>query len=288
MDVDIIFDIMNRERDIYYEQEIVEIEETRHLIETQITPLNSYKQNIDEKLTIEAIEKLLYEGLKSVGTRHNCSYKIAKYFKYQGFDQEETLDMLNEWIRQQDERNYTTPLEECYKDNELIVKYIYDRDIGMTFDSKRIEVTYEEMKQILSLKTFNQKLITYCLLIHSKRFANLRGVFYMSFNQMTIASGLSDKTVRTIVNQLEQFSILKIVARNQIIKDSNGAYVSKKPNKYQMNMEDIVSDSLCQVDVEELNYKESFILAINSLYDMSELKRTLPRRQYQQLQLQTI
>jgi len=284
MDVDTIFDIMERERDIYEEQEIIEVEETRHLIETQITPLSSYKQNIDENVTIEAIERLLHEGLKSVGTRHNSSYKIAKYFKYQGFDQEETLDMLNEWIRQQDERNYTTPLDECYKDNELIVKYIYDRDIGMTFDSKRIEVTYEEMKQILSLKTFNQKLITYCLLIHSKRFANLQGVFYMSFNQMSIASGLSDKTVRTIVNQLEQFSILKIVARNQIIKDSNGAYVGKKPNKYQMNMADVVSDSFCRVEVEELNYKESFMLTINSLFDMSELKRTLPRRQYQQLQ----
>lgn len=283
MDVRIIYDIMERERDIYDEQDVIEVEETRHLIETKIIPLSCYKQNLDEKVTIEAIEKLLHEGLQRVGTRHNSSFKIAKYFRHQGFDYEETLDMLNEWIRRQDEKNYTTPLDECYKDNELIVKYIYENEVGMTFDSKRIEVTHEEMKQILNLKTLNQKLIAYCLLIHSKRFANQQGVFYMSFRQMSIASGLTDKTVRTIVNQLEHFCILNIVARNQILKDSNGAFVGKKPNKYQMNVANEMSSSLCEIEVSELNYKESFVFVVNSLFDMGTLKDTLPRRQYQHL-----
>lgn len=210
MDVDIIYAITEREKDIYDEQEIIDIEENRNIIESKITALSSYRQNVDEKETIESVEKLVHEGLQIVSTRHKTSFKIAKYFRYQGYDQEESLDMLNEWIRQQDEMKYSTPLEDCYKDNELIVKYIYENEVTLTFESKTIKVAYEEMKQIIKLKSLNQKLIAYCLLIHSKRFANQQGVFYMSFNQMSIASGLSDKTVRTIVNQLEESRIMDI------------------------------------------------------------------------------
>lgn len=283
MDVEVLYSILERERDIYDEQEIIEVEETRQVIENKITALNSYKHNIDEKETIESIEKLINEGLQIVGTRHNSSFKIAKYFRHQGFEQEETLEMLNEWIRQQDETKYSTPLEDCYKDNELIVHYIYEKEVAMTFESKIIEVTYEEMKQIIKLKSLNQKLIAYCLLIHSKRFANQQGVFYMSFNQMAISSGLSNKTVRTIVNQLEEIGILNIVARNQMLKASNGAFVGKKPNKYQVNLEEVISNSLFEVDIERLSYKDSLKLAVSTLFDMGELKVVLPRRQYEQL-----
>jgi len=283
MDVDVLYAIMEKEADMYDEQEVVEVEETRHAIETKITPLSSYKQNVDEKETIESIEILIYEGLQIVGTRHNSSFKIAKYFRHQGFDQEETLDMLDEWIRQQDETKFSTPLDDCYKDNELIVKYVYEKEVSLTIQSKKVEVSYEEMKQILKLKSLNQKTIAYCLLIHSKRFANQQGVFYMSFNQMAIASGLSDKTVRTIVNQLEDSGIMNIVARNQMLKDSRGAFAGKKPNKYQMNIEAVKSESLYEIEIDELNYKDSLRLVISSLFDMNELKNTLPRRQYEQL-----
>lgn len=283
MDVDIIYTIMEREKDIYVEHEALEVEETRQIIETKIAPLSSYKQNIDEKETIESIEKLVHEGLQFVGTRHNSSFKIAKYFRYQGYDQEESLVMLDEWIRQQDTDKYTTPLEDCYKDNEQIVHYIYKNEITLTFESKIIEVSYEEMKYILKLKSLNQKIIAYCLLIHSKRYANKQGVFYMSFNQMSIASGLSDKTVRTIVNHLEEWGIINIVARNQILLDSKGAFVGKKPNKYKMNIEEVISESLCEIEIEELNYKDSLKVVVSSLFDMGELKGVLPRRQYEQL-----
>jgi len=283
MEADILYVIMEREQDIYEEKEVIVVEETRNIIETKITSLGSYKQNIDEKETIESIEKLVHEGLMIVGTRHNSSFKIAKYFRYQGYDQEESLDMLNEWIRQQDETKYSTSLEGCYKDNELIVQYIYEKEVTLTFESKTIEVTYEEMKQIIRLESLNQKLIAYCLLIHSKRFANQQGVFYMSFNQMSIASGLSDKTVRTIVNKLEEIGIINVIARNQILKDSRGAFAGKRPNKYKFNIEEMVSKELCEIKIEGLNYNASMRLVINSLFDMSELKNVLPRRQYEKL-----
>lgn len=153
----------------------------------------------------------------------------------------------------------------------------------MTFESKTIEVTYEEMKQIIRLESLNQKLIAYCLLIHSKRFANQQGVFYMSFNQMSIASGLSDKTVRTIVNKLEEIGIINVIARNQILKDSRGAFAGKRPNKYKINIEEVVSKALCEIKIERINYIASLKLVINSLFDLSELKNVLPRRQYEKL-----
>lgn len=68
-----------------------------------------------------------------------------------------------------------------------------------------------------------------------------------------------------------------------MLKDSKGAFVGKKPNKYKMNIEEVASSSLLDVEIEELNYKDSLKVVISALFDKSELKKTLPRRQYEQL-----
>lgn len=193
IDVEIIYNILERERDTLEEEEVSKVEEARGFIEGKYTPLKIYKENIGEQETIEFIEKLIHIGLTRTGMRHNSLFKVAKYFRHQGFTKEECDTALVEWMGEQDTRCYTTKWEECIKDIQLIVKYIYENEVSLTVQQKDLFVTYEEMRQILKLNSKNEKLLAYCLLIHSKRYAIKNGHFYMVYRQMSEASGLAEK-----------------------------------------------------------------------------------------------
>lgn len=285
----IIYDILERERDSFREQEVGEVEEVRGYIESKYSSLKIYNENIEESETIEAIEKLLHTGLTMTGTRHNSLLKLAKYFRYQAFTTEECYSALVDWMSEQDTRSYTTKWDECINDIELIVTYTYVNEISLTVDLKEIFVTYEEMKQILRLRTRNEKLLAYCLLIHSKRYARKNGQFYMVYRQMSEASGLCEKTTRNLVNKLEQNGILEIVERNRKVKDKVGRVIKKekKPNIYKMNVECLsAGSSSYKVVYKGLNYSDSFNSSLLCFFDLQGLKEVLPRRHYDRIRKQ--
>lgn len=286
MGVGIIYNILERESDVFDEKEVREVEEARGYIESRYTSLQIYKENIEEQETIETIEKLLHTGLTATGTRHKSLFKLAKYFRHQALTKDECYRALVEWMSQQDIRFYTTKWEDCIEDIELIVKYIYENEVSLTIEEKDLFVTYEEMKQILKLKSKNEKLLAYCLLIHSKRYAMKNGHFYMVYRHMSEASGLAEKTTRTLVNKLEASGVLEIIERNRRVIDKNGkiSRTEKKPNIYKMN---IVckeqENSSFKVEYNGLNYSNSFNSCIMYYFDRTTLKGMLPRRQYQSI-----
>lgn len=284
MDVGILYNILERERDVLEEVEVREVEEVRGFIESKYTPLKIYRENIGEQETIEAIEKLLHTGLTTTGMRHNSLYKLGKYFRFQGLTNEECYKALVEWMGEQDTRNYTTKWDDGIKDIQSIVKYIYENEISLTIEEKDLFVTYEEMRQILQLKSKNEKLLTYCLLIHSKRYAMKNGNFYMTYMQMSHASSLVEKTTRTLINKLEQSGILEIIERNRKVKDENGKVIrkEKKPNIYNVNIECKKEENASfKVVYSGLNYADSFNSCILYFFDIKTLKGMLPRRHYE-------
>lgn len=286
MDVGIIYNILERERDCFDEEEIKAVEEARGFIESKHKPLKIYKENIDKRETIETIENLIHTGLTTTGMRHNSLFKLAKYYRHCGYTPDECNEKLIEWMGEQDTRNYTTEWQACVKDIRLIVNYIYENEVSLTVSEKDLFVTYEEMQQILKVKSKNEKLLAYCLLIHSKRYALGNGRFYMTFKQMSEASGLCEKTTRTLINKLEQSNILYIVERNRQVKDEQGRVIKKekKPNIYMMNITCENEDKKSfNVVFDEMNYSESFRDCILYLFDPKELKRMLPRRQYESI-----
>lgn len=279
LDVQTFYNIMESQEDLFDETDVVEVEETRNYIENKVKKLPSYQQNIDEDETIEAIQKLLFEGLKQTGTRNNALFKLAKYFRYQGIDKAECKELLIEWMANQDKSTYTTKWEDCLKEIEHIHNYVYENDIQLTVKQKELSVTYEEMKQIMKLKSKNEKVLAYCLLIHSKRFAMKNGVFYMTYNQMAEASGLGEKTVRRIIPKLTETGIIDIVEHNRTQK---GTY-KKKPNKYKMNIKSVSDTKRFSIVCDDLHYSDSFNECVMSLFDTYELKIILPRRQYESI-----
>jgi len=283
IDSQIIYNILDKEHDNGIEEEkAVEVEETKGYIDSQYNALEIYKQNIDESVTIESIEELEQNGLTQTGMRHNSLFKLAKYYRYLGVTSEQCEEMLIDWMKKQDTRTYTTKWDDVVKDISQIVQYIYDNEITLTMKEEEIQVDYDEMVQIMKLKSKNEKLVAYAMLLHSKRYAMKNGIFYMSYNQMAKATGLVEKTIRNLVPKLEQDTIIDFVERNQMVKDKKGAFVTKKPNKYRLNISSQIENSKSfTVACNGLNYSDSFHTCLIYMFGKDRLKDILPRRQYE-------
>jgi hypothetical protein len=192
--------------------------------------------------------------------------------------------MLYNWLLQQDRFTYSTPLDECKKDIKLIATYIYEKDIGFTNPEKEIMVTYSEMLTILKAKNMNDKLLAYSLLIHSKRYANKSGIFYMTYKQMSEVTGLNESTARRNINKLIELEIIEIVERN--VNAGKGNRNFKKPNKYRFIGSQNNDDYYITYNNDFINSCNSidtlFTSGILSLFkeNQNELKLLLPKGQY--------
>ncbi|GAA0366911.1 TOTE conflict system archaeo-eukaryotic primase domain-containing protein [Bacillus horti] len=282
IDSQLIYDILQRQSDNMLDEIVAEqVEESKGYIDSQYQALDIYKQNVDESATIEAIEQLERDGLTQTGMRHNSLYKLAKYYRYLGVTRDECKDMLIEWMNKQDEKFYTTKWDDCLKDIELIVQYIYDNEISMTISKNEIEVDFSEMEQIMGLKSKNEKLIAYCMLIHSKRYSLENGVFYMSYKQMAEASGLVEKSARNLLGKLAEQGIIEVVERNQMVKGNKGQFVTKKPNKYKVNIQLESADNLTfKLVCDDMDYSDSFNDCILQLFDDKQLQVLCTKNQY--------
>jgi hypothetical protein len=260
-----------------------EINESLQYIGSNYKPLAIYQLNLDEKLTIEYYENLYNEGLKTVGTRHNALMNLCRYFRHMEFTPEENEDTLIYWMNEQDTRTYRTPLEDCYKDIKGIVKFIYDKEVGITAFNKEIKISYYEMLDIMSLKSKNDKLIAYSMLIHNKRFTDIGKVFFMTYKQMGEASGLSDRSARRILPKIEKSSLLEVVERNKIVTNERNQFVTKKANKYRFHLNRKETDKQYQINLSDNSINHTYSDCLVSLFTTDELKVYLTKNQYYEL-----
>lgn len=281
LDVDVINTILDEHTEFSLEGEIQAVKQTRAFIESKYKPLPIYEQGLDEQATLEAFEKLEREGLTVKGTRNNSTMKVARYYKHLGYTEEEVVTLLDEWLHWQDRYMYDTPLETCYKEHREIARLLFKRDLGIVTRSKKVEITYNEMVQILEAKKKNNKLTLFAMLMHSKHYANKNGVFYMTYKQLSETTTLTEKNARENMKKLVEQGLVEIVAQNQSIK---GTHI-KKPNKYKVN---IVVDAIegenktINLDTEE-SIENMFNKALVNLIPLDELKKKLPRRHYEEV-----
>jgi len=280
MDTEFFYDILNKAKDSIdiSEQQAIEYEN----IVARHKPLKIYDENVDPDVTIEAIENLIKNGLKMQGTRHNSLLKIAKYNKYNGMSAEENKQFLIEWMAKQNKRMYTSKWEDVLKDIDLIVKYTYERNYSLVTKRKNITITSNEIEEILKIKGKNHKLVLYALLVHSKRYANKDGVFYMSYEQMKNATGINSRTTLIkIINELEKSNLIKVIRNisgdNKLIKDTN-RYKINLLCSFLYNPENVKSITIC-----DKNCQNCFNACLCRLFDNKKLKNMLTRREYEAL-----
>lgn len=282
----IINEIIFKEKDMFVfaesvtNEEAENIESSKGFIDSRYKPLKNYQVFNDEKITIEYIKTIEEQGIKQVGTRHNYLLTLCRYYKYLGMAPEENESSLIDWIDRQNPERYTTKIEESYKEISNMVKHAYDNDISLIMEQKDITIYYSEMLEIMKAKSKNEKLLLYAMLIHSKKYSNNKGIFFMTYNQMVNATGLGERTVRRLVNKLEDQGLIIIVERNRKVLNVTGNTISKKPNKYKINLNSYdIEESNCIIITDNHDFNNSLL----SLIDINELHTILPRRHYEEL-----
>jgi len=278
------YSLLNKAKDTIDNDEAEEIE---NIIQSH-KPLKIYQQNIDREVTIESIEELIANGLNMQGTRHNALLKIAKYNKYNGMSAEENKQFLINWMEKQDQRTYSTKWDNVLKDIDLIIKYTYERNYSLTVKQNDIVVSAEELQDILKIKGKNQKRLLYALLIHSKRYANKDGIFYMSYKQMEDITGLTRMTVIKLVKELEELKVIDVIRSDNMIYNKSSNKPISEVNKYKYNLLSIIygkneTDNKNIFRVCDKNCTNCFNACLCTLYSDKQLKELLTKDFYYKL-----
>lgn len=241
----------------------------------QHKPLPQYEQT--EEFSASMAIEYLQNGLKTKGSRNKITVLIATYLKYTGLEPEECKQILYDWMQKQDKNTYTTALKDCFKDIDNVVKYTFQNDYQLSSVKRDLTVSFEEIDSIIhNCPEKNQKLLAYTLLIHSKRHSNEDGVFFMTFEQMHKATGLYDQALQRQINKLAELGVIEIVKRNQKVTGEK-----HKPNQYRMTLnfeiENVVDKQMT------MSENVPFSSVLKYFYDDIQLKKVLPRRQFDQL-----
>jgi hypothetical protein len=279
MKSEIIQDIIGIEnKEVYDKKTYVKTEDA---ISSHV-PLANYEQS--EDYSIDLAIDLLQNGLKFQGSRHKSTLLIGMYLKYSGLDFEECKSELYTWMEWQNPSTYTTKLDDCHNDIDQVVKDIYERNYNLRSNTKNMTVSLDEINWIIEkCPEKNQKLITYAMLIHSKRHATLQGVFFMPFKDITQATGIYDQAVQQQVNKLIGLDVVEVIERNR--KPKGQGLKRKLPNLYRLKLTSNLDEQ--NIETKEVlfttEYTNNFESCMRFYFTDKELKKMLPRRQYESL-----
>lgn len=281
LDRQYFYDILNVDELEITEKQAKEFEEMK----SKVNPLKIYEENIDEEATIESIEQLLLSGLNRKGTRHNSLVKIARYCKYNNLNSNDAKETLIKWMEWQDKKLYDTQWKDVLKDIDKICDNKYYDKYTLTIKNADIQIAKREIEEILKVDGKNEKLLLYCMLIHQKRYANKKGLFYMTYDQMSIATGLSRRTAIRLIKKLEDLDIIDVSRDDDTpTYDYTTNRPKSLPNIYKNNLlsdksynnDDVITFKVC-----DKNCLGCFNACLCNIYTNQELQTMFPRRQYE-------
>ena len=217
--------------------------------------------------SIEELLELETEGLKEPHTRNFATVGLAKLYKcHYGFDREESIKRLTEWMEWQNKKYYETPLDECIKEIENVVVCAFKNNYQLSGSVKRIEISKKEIEEILKVKPKSGKLIFFAILLHSKIHYKKNGIFYMSFHCMSKYTGLSKNTCETHLNKLVDNKFVEAVSRNKYFPDGK----SKKANYYKVLIDKEKDDPVLCFSLASINdkkIKKAFLECLSTIDD---------------------
>lgn len=183
--------------------------------------------------TVQSLEKLDKQGLTRKGTRNESLCKLAIYYKALGATKSQCRNKLIHWMNKQDTRYYKTPLEVCYEEIERIVHGVYSKNIPLKYGKTEIEIYRNEL---LSLHYFGKlaRNTLYFMFIHSKRYGDENGEFFMTYNQLMEAGNYSKTTAINHVKILEEAGAVQVTRSPTYFENSEPWNL---PNKYKLNLD---------------------------------------------------
>ena len=294
MPKEILLDILEKEEDILVtpeQQYKIEAITEKH------KPLPEYKNNVDEKYTIEQVENVITNGLQIAGSRHNALFNIIKYYKHLGVSEEDNKEWVTEWMNQQDKTTYSTKWDAVLLDIAEIIDYVYTNNCSFVIKNLNIDVSMEEIMEIIKIKGKNNQLVLYSLLVHSKRYSVKSGQFYMSYNQMMKATDLTKMTLIKIVHQLEDLKLITVTRGEKAKYNTKLNKPVSETNKYIINLLGIkteIENELNITDFQPISELKSFKVCdkncvgcfnacLFNMYSKKDLRVILSERYYSEV-----
>ena len=231
--------------------ELIDIEDLKQ----SVKELPIYNLTIDNK--IQNVEKLIQEGINIEGSRHQSLYKVAVYLKdTKGLEIEKTKVFLNKWLKEKcTSELFKSTKEEIEQDIKDTCNCIYKNDYKMKVNKRSVALSNLDIKEILSIKSKPLRHIYFILYVHCKAYGDLKGLFYMTYEQMGQAGANNSNRV-SLKKQLESLQSEGKIQITESNVSQNKGY-KKKPNKYKINalnieieieIEDIKTFEICNLE----------------------------------------
>lgn len=194
----------------------------------------------DTENNLEHIDSVLENNcLLYPNTRNDVTLMIAIYLKdSEGFSQQSTTDILTAIMlnTKRTKPDYIKSSNEfIIKETARIVQVVYVNDYKFNKRKKDVSITLEEINFILSIDKWHLKQMFFIHLIHSKRYSNNKGIYYMTYDTMERYGATTHRQrVKKYIEQLEDF--IQVVSNNEIdsVRSLETGAIVKKPNKYKI------------------------------------------------------
>lgn len=200
---------------------------------------------LDKSEALQSARRLLELGrLEASGTRHKTTYIIACFGNMQGWEREETVNIIMDILLATPRDFYSkgsTP-EHWYKEAVRLVDYAYDNDKTLGNADKPVTVYKSEIIEVLKVGTFRQKQLAFAMLVTSKRYGD---VFYLTRSSAKEMIGTnSDNTVTRGIERLAAVGFIEYVRRNKVDHALSREIGQRrhKPNKYRLLIDEPEED----------------------------------------------
>ena len=242
---------------------------------------------------VAELESVLEENrLIYPDSRNRISWLLPVYLKQMGYSYEEsekvTLNVLtNTYENYEGFIDKDTSYDKVVKEVIRLNKQAFDKNYVIKDALNDVAIYKSDIKRILEIKRLPLKKMALSMLILSKRYAGDDGVFYATYSTL-IKMGNVDKngTLKKYMQELEQLGLLEIVSSNVIdtVRSKAEKQIIKKPNQYRVHFAEPVTDD----DKQELVLSGNQVdlqIVLNYFYTEKELRKALPRRQFESIRI---
>src|SRR5699024_9086447 len=133
---------------------------------------------LDKSEALQNVRKIIEKGrLVASGTRHKTTYSIACFGNMQGWEREETVEVIMDILLNTPREYFSKGSKPDYWHKEAIrlVDYVFDNNKTLGNADKPVTIYKSEIIEVLKVGTFRQKQLAYAMLVTSKRYGR---VFY--------------------------------------------------------------------------------------------------------------
>ena len=208
--------------------------------------------------------------------RHNTTYLLSVYLKDKGKSQTETNQIVqrviyNTYLKRKYLIDSRRSLEFCLGEVTRLCEYVYKahKTTKRVIRGKTIRLYKNEILGVLDSSRKPLMIQSFAMLLHSKKFADKDGIFYMTYENMEDYGVKGNwKQISSKLDKLESNGFLEIVARNRVQENT----FKKLPNLYKIK---VVPDELqksIEFDVDDVIVLEE--VAINLITE-NEIKKIL-------------